>query len=629
MGWLAGKDDRVHVATQIVALVVAVLLVTAIARRFDWPEPLCLVLAGVGASFVPGVPDYHLHPELVLVGLLPPLLYATAIRTSLVDFRANRGPIALLSVGLVAFTTIVVGLIAWLVLPGLPLAAAIALGAVVAPPDAVAATAVARRVGMPRRIVRILEGESLVNDAAALVALRMALAAVAGSVSLWEVGADFVIAAGGGLVIGLVVGAAAAVVRTRLEDPVLDTALSFVVPFAAYLPAEAVHGSGVLAVVIAGLLLGHRAPRMLSGSSRQASRVNWETIQFLLENVVFLLIGLQLRGVLGEVAHSGLAAGTIALVCIAVLAAAILSRFAWMFLIGLARRVLRGKAWPWRYSAVMSWAGMRGVVTLAAAFALPPYTPFRPVLVFAAFVVVAGTLLLQGTTLPALVRRLRLPAPDPAEDALQEASIMDAMAAAGLKRLEEVRREDDPPAVLERLRDRLRHRADSAWEQLGRDSGLAETPSDVHRRLRRDMLEAERQELLDAQQARRADHEVLRRVLETLDIEESMLGRSEEQRLSTGRELKTPEATAGTCADLARARSDVLAGTPEGCAECLQEGLAWVHLRLCLECGHVGCCDSSVGRHATGHYERTDHPVIRSFEPGESWRWCYVDKILG
>ncbi|HEY3472841.1 MAG TPA: cation:proton antiporter, partial [Amycolatopsis sp.] len=279
-----------HIAAEIVALVVTVLVVSAVARRLDWSAPLCLIVVGVGASYVPGVPEYHLDPEVVLLGLLPPLLYSAAIQTSLVDFRKNRGAIGLMSVGLVVFTAVGVGLVAWAVIPGLPLAGGIALGAVVAPPDAVAASVVARRVGMPRKLIRLLEGESLFNDAAALVALRTAIAALAGSVSLWQVGADFFRAAIGGAVVGLVVGFVAAFIRARLNEPVLDTALSFAVPFIAYIPAEAIHGSGVLAVVIAGLILGHKAPQILSGSTRLASRLNWQTIQFLLENMVFLLI---------------------------------------------------------------------------------------------------------------------------------------------------------------------------------------------------------------------------------------------------------------------------------------------------------------------------------------------------
>ncbi|GAB2743909.1 Na+/H+ antiporter [Amycolatopsis magusensis] len=618
-----------EIAAQIVGLVVGVLVVTAIARRFDWSEPLCLVLAGVGASFIPGVPDYELHPEVVLLGLLPPLLYATAIRTSLVDIRRNRGPIGLLSVGLVAFTTIGVGLVTWLVIPGLPLAAGLALGAVVAPPDAVAATAVARRVGMPRRIVRILEGESLLNDASALVALRTAIAAIAGSVSLLEVGGDFLLAAGGGILVGLVGGKIAYLLRARMEDPVLDTATSLVVPFAAYLAAEEIHGSGVLAVVIAGLMLGNHEPRMLSGSSRLANRLNWRTIQFLLENLVFLLIGLQLRRILEEAGRSELGIGPLIGVCAAVLAATVLTRIAWMFGIGTIRRLLRGKAWPWSYSAVISWAGMRGVVTLAAAFVLPADTPHRSVLVLAAFVVVAGTLLLQGMTLPRLVRRLGLPPPDPAEDALQEAALLHDMTRAALDELERVRRPEDPEEVVDRLRDRLNHRSDAAWEQLGRQSELNETPSDVYTRLRREMLEAERTVLLDTRKTGRIDDEVLRRVLEALDIEESMLTEPEEIDLDDERELSTPAATAGSCKHLAKAPADTEPETPDGCAECLRDGTSWVHLRLCLTCGHVGCCDSSPARHASAHFHDTRHPVMRSFEPGESWRWCFVDADLG
>jgi CPA1 family monovalent cation:H+ antiporter len=614
-----------------VALVVAVLVVTAAARKLDWSAPLCLIVVGIVASYIPGVPEYNLDPEVVLLGLLPPLLYATAIRTSLVDFRANRGTIALLSIGLVVFTTLVVGLVAWLVIPGLPLAAGFAIGAVVAPPDAVAATAVARRVGMPRRLVRLLEGESLVNDATALVALRTAIAAVAGSISLWQVGLDFLLAAGGGVIVGIAVGAAAAAVRTKLNDPVTDTAFSLAVPFIAYIPAEAIHGSGVLAVVLAGLILGHKAPSMLSGASRLASRLTWRTIQFLLENMVFLLIGLQVRRILAGVGRTGLSVGTLIAVCAAILGATILARIVWMICIGLMRRLANIKAWPWPYSAVIAWAGMRGVVTLAAAFVLPADTPQRAVLVLAAFVVVAGTLIFQGTTLPVLVRQLKLPTPDPAVDALQEAAILNDMTRAALKRLEGVARPEDPPEVIERLRDKLQHRSDSAWEQLGRQSELAETPSDVHRRLRTAMLEAEREQLLAARDSGTADDIVLRRVLDALDIEESLLDRFEEQQVTVARELNTPEATAGSCEHLrrAKARSEPEPTSLEGCKECLIEGTTWVHLRKCLKCGHVGCCDSSPRRHATGHFHDTRHPVIRSIEPGENWRWCYADHLLG
>ena len=611
----------------ILGLVLAVLVVTTVAERLNWSPPLLLVVVGVLVSFLPGIPDYQLNPELVLVGLLPPLLYSAAIQTSLADFRVNRMAIASLSIGLVVFTMAAVGLVAWMVVPGLPLAAGFALGAVVAPPDAVAASAVARRVGMPRRIVRILEGESLLNDATALVALRTAIAAIAGTVTVWEVGGDFLLAALGGAAVGGAVGWAAGQLLRRLPDPLISTAWSFAVPFMAYLPAEAIHGSGVLAVVVAGIILGHQTPRMMSGPSRLANTLNWRTIQFSLENVVFLLIGLQLRRILTEVGQARLSAVQLAVICAAVLAATVLSRAVWMFSGAAFRRLTQRRRWPWSYPGVISWAGMRGVVTLAAAFVLPTDTPQRAVLVLAAFVVVAGTLLLQGTTLPRLVRLLRLPPPDPAEDDLQEAALLHDMTRAGLVRLDEAATPDDPPEIIERLRDKQAYRSDSAWERLGRASPIEETPSDAYHRLRAEMLEAEREVLLAARDRGSVDDEVLRRVQRSLDIEESLFERPEEPEHLPGRELYMPAATAGSC-DHLRDAGDPEAVTPEGCEECLRDGTAWVHLRLCLDCGHVGCCDSSPQRHATAHFHDARHPVMRSFEPGENWRWCFVDRIV-
>jgi Na+/H+ antiporter len=631
------KITAVEIAAEIVALVVAVLAVTAIARRLDWSAPLCLIVVGVAASFVPGVPEYQLTSDVVLVGLLPPLLYSTAIQTSLLDFRRLRGPIAVLSVGLVLFTTAGVGLVAWLVIPGLPLAAGFALGAVVAPPDAVAASAVARRVAMPRKLVRLLEGESLFNDAAALVALNTSLVAIASTISLWQVGLNFVWAAVGGAVGGVAVGYAASFIRLKLQEPVADTALSFAVPFVAYLLGEEIHGSGVLSVVVAGLIMGHRSPRVLSGAARTASRHNWQTVAYLLENAVFLLIGLQLRRILTEVGRSGLSIGMLILICAAVLAATILSRLVWLFAVAVWKRVKQAlgfkkhKAWPWRYSVVIGWAGMRGVVTLAAAFILPAAMPERVgvVLVLAAFVVVAGTLLVQGTTLPMLVRRMGLPGPDPAQDALQEAALLHDMVRVALVRLDEISTENDPPEVVQRLRERLQGRTDAAWEQLGRQSALNETPSDAYRRLRLDLLQVEREHCLKARDNGSADDVVLRRVLERLDIEESMLDRDDDEPSQEDRELRAPASLAEACKHLAHQWRDVTPSSQDSCAACLEEGLTWVHLRMCLKCGNVACCDSSVGKHSDQHFRDTRHPVMRSYEPGESWRWCFVDKQLG
>ncbi|HEU5269228.1 MAG TPA: cation:proton antiporter, partial [Jatrophihabitans sp.] len=405
-----------HLAFGLVLLVAVATALAAGARRFSLSEPLVLTVAGIAGSYLWFVPTVVLSPEVVLIGLLPPLLYTTAIRTSLVDFKFNRRAIGLLSVGLVLFTAFVAGLVSWWLLP-IPFAVAVALGAVVAPPDAVAATAVARRVGMPRRIVTILEGESLFNDATALVLVRTAIAASAGSFGIWQASGRFLLAAGGGVVIGYLVAGLLGRLRRRITDPVLDTTLSFLAPFVAYLPAEQVHASGVIAVVVCGLILGHRAPVQQSAASRVAERTNWRTIEFLLESSVFLLIGLQVRTIVEHAWRSDLSHSQLIVGCLGVLAAVVLARPVWVFpgtyLPRWASRRIRqaDPAPPWQMPAVISWAGMRGVVTLAAVFLLPAGTPYRDVLVLAALVVVGGTLLLQGTSLPWLVRLLRLRGP--------------------------------------------------------------------------------------------------------------------------------------------------------------------------------------------------------------------------
>jgi monovalent cation/hydrogen antiporter len=624
---------RVREAVEILALVIAVVVVAGAARRLGFSPPLVLVVFGVIASLIPGVPDYRLDPEVVLIGVLPPLLYAAALRTSLVDVRANRQAIGILAVGAVLFTTLVVGVVAWLLLPKVSLAAGLALGAVVAPPDAVAATTIGRKVGMPRRLVSILEGESLLNDATALVSLRTAATAITASVGVWAVFGDFVLAVVGGLVVGLAIAAVLAAIRKRVTDPVLDTTLSFIAPFLAYLPAEAIHASGVLAVVVTGLLLGHKSPVLQSASSRISEQTNWRTVQFVLENTVFLIIGLQVPDTIRAAVESEVGNDRVIMLCAAVLVATIVSRAVWvygatvLYKVGPAR--LRAHAWPWAHATLVSWAGMRGVVTLAAAFALPKETPARDALVLAALTVVGGTLLLQGTTLPWLSRRLDLPGPDPAEDALQEAALLSNATRAGLARLEELRGDVEDTSVLDRLEERVRSRADSAWERLGRGSTSGETPSETYRRLRLEMLAAERQLVLDTRDAGTADDEVLRDVLSLLDTEESLLDRLADKEFEIDKELTARNEGKELCSHLREAPVAVRPNTPDGCEECLRDGTRWVHLRLCLTCGHVGCCDSSPQRHATGHYQETEHPVIRSFEPGESWRWCYIDEQLG
>jgi CPA1 family monovalent cation:H+ antiporter len=615
----------VEIAFGLVALAVVVLAATALADRLRFPAPLGLVAVGVVASYLPGVPTVHLSSDVVLLGLLPPLLYSAAIGSSLVDFNANRRSILLLSVGLVVFTTFGIGLLVHVLLPGITWWAALAIGAVVAPPDAVAATAIGRRIGLPRRIVTILEGESLFNDATALVALRTAVAAGAGGVELWRVGTDFLVASVGGAAIGMVVFVVVARLRRHVTDPILDTAISFVVPYVAYIVSEEAHSSGVVSVVVTGLLLGHKAPVIQTAQSRIAERINWRTIAYFLENTVFLLIGLQAQWILHGVGAGGVSTGRVVAVCGLTLVSAIVLRIGWVFF---ARYLLvrpgpdpsTGTVPPASFTLLLGWAGMRGVVTLAAAFVIPASAPYREVLLLVAFTVVAGTLFLQGLTLPWLARRLRVPAPDPLEDALARATVLQQASKAGFKRLHELEY-DDRHGVFTLLKQRIEQRNFAAWERLG-TAADQEAPSELYTRVRLEMIHAERERVLDIRSSGMVASEVVSDVLSMLDVEESMLDISQDSR----EEIRLTAAhrrTGESCPDLDAFPVVETVAEPE-CVDCLREGTAWVALRQCLACGNIGCCDSSPRRHATAHFREHLHPVMESAEPGEDWRWCYV-----
>jgi monovalent cation/hydrogen antiporter len=616
----------VEVTALLCGLAAGVLVCTWIAQKLDIPAPFLLIAAGIVASYVPKVPDVELSSELVLFGLLPPLLYAAAQGTSLVDFKANRRPILLLSVGLVAFTTLGVGAVAHQLLPGVSWPIAFAIGAVVAPPDAVAATAIGRQIGLPRRIVTILEGESLLNDATALVALGTALSVADGDgFNFGRVGLDFVVAAGGGVAVGFVLFLLVAKIRGHLEDPVLDSGLSLVVPFAAYALGEELHASGVIAVVVAGLLLGHKAPILQTAQSRIAERLNWRTIAFILENAVFLLIGLQARTIVNGAGDGGLSWGRIIAVCGATLAGCILLRLLWVFparylIVRPGPDPVTGRRPPWTFTFVLGWAGMRGVVTLAAAFVIPPGTRYREVLLLMAFTVTAGTLFIQGMSLPWVARRLRVPSPDPAEDALARATLLQQASKAALHRLDELDYEDSQ-GVVDLIRQRLDQRNFAAWERLSTVADR-ESPSDLYARIRLSMLEAERTKVLKIRDSGKVASEVVADVLALLDVEESMLDIATEERREL-QEYSSLRMTGLTCDDLDRYPVIETVDDPR-CQRCIDEGLEWVALRQCLECGNVGCCDSSVGQHATGHFQETTHPVMETAEPGENWRWCYV-----
>jgi monovalent cation/hydrogen antiporter len=525
----------------LIALLVGALGVTAVARRIGASPPLVLVLAGLAVSFVPGVPDHQLDPDLILLVVLPPLLYSAALESSFLSIKANLSAITSLAVGLVLFTTFVVGLVAHLLLPELPLAAAFVLGAVVAPPDAVAAVAVGRRLGLPRRVMTVLRGESLFNDATALTAYRVAVAAATGAgMSLPEGVAIFLLAAGGGVAIGLVIGWGVHRVRLMLHDPRMESAIGLVVPFGAYLIAEERHASGVLAVVVAGLYLGHRAPEAGYATRLQDEAV-WKAADTVLEALVFGLIGLQLATVVSDVGGAGGVDGSVvglAVTGLVLTAVAIVIRPAWVFptayirgaLFPVVRRRRREvDRIPWQYPAVVSWAGMRGVVSVAAAAALPLGFPGRDEVIFLSYLVTVATLLLQGLTLPWVIGLLGIRDTETYADTLAEAQAQHAAAQAGLARLDELLEEIDSEhadRIAQRLRGWAEHRSFGAWERLGRPAEeIGEAPTELFRRLWREMLAAERETFIRFRNEGLIDDEVLRSVLRELDLEEALLAR--------------------------------------------------------------------------------------------------------
>lgn len=516
--------------------------IAALARRTPVPPPLLLVAAGLVFAYVPGVPDYGLDPHVVLPLMLPPLLYTAAVDSSYLDLRAQLRPVALLSVGYVLFATLVVGWAAYVIVPGLPLTAALVLGAVVAPPDAVAATAIARRIGLPSRVTTILQGESLVNDATAITAYRVALAAAVGEGATWAGGiGEFLLAAVGGIGIGLILMVPIHWLRTHLKEALLQNTLSLLIPFAAYAVAEEVHASGVLAVVVVALYLGHRAWQVDFATRLQEEAV-WKMVAFVLESAVFALIGLQLPVVmkgLGE--YEGVDAAWYA---IAVFLVVVVTRFAWVYPGTFVPRLLSARIRErepdptWKGAFVISWAGMRGVVSLAIAFSIPLTVeggeafPERNLILFLTFTTVIGTLVVQGLTLPPLIRLLKLPGRDAQAETLAEANAQAQASRAAEGRLEELLEDERnalPPPLADRLRTVLERRQNAVWERLGSVNPVTgETADDTYRRLSREMISAEREVFVRLRDARYIDDEMLRTLLRRLDLEEAAAFRETE-----------------------------------------------------------------------------------------------------
>jgi monovalent cation/hydrogen antiporter len=509
-------------------LMLAVGALSVLAGVVRVPYPILLVLGGLVLGFVPGVPAAELPPELVLVLFLPPLLYQAAFFSSPRDLRADARAITLLAVGLVLATMGAVAVVAHALVGGLGWAAAFALGAIVSPTDPLAATAIARRLGVPRRLVTLLEGESLVNDATALVAYRIAVAAaVGGSFSPWEAGLRFVVGVAGGVVIGLAVGWLVAEVRRRLEDPPVEIVLSVVTGYAAYLPAERLGVSAVVAAVTAGLYVGWRAPELASPSTRLLGFSFWEVLVYLLNAILFILVGLQLHPILSELSGSSVATlvGQAALVSAVVIAV----RLGWEFSVPYLIRALdrrpsqRARRSGPRERLVVGWSGMRGVVSLAAALALPEDFPQRDLILFVTFGVILATLVLQGLSLPWLIRRLGLHRDD--SEAQEELRGRLYATDAALARLEELAAEDwTREDTVERMRGlyQFRRRRLKARGGYLADDG-AQDRSLAYQRLVRELLEAQRREIVLLRNRGEISNEVMHRIERELDLEDSRL----------------------------------------------------------------------------------------------------------
>ena len=498
-----------------------------VARRLAIPDPILLVLGGVAMGFalklVPGAPAIDLEPDIVFLLFLPPILFGAAFFTPIRDFRANARAILLLAIGLVLFTTLIVGVVTKLLVPELPWAAAFVLGAIVAPPDAVAATAVFQRLGVPRRIVTILEGESLINDASALIAYRVAAAAVlTGTFSLLDATVSFVAVGAGGIVVGYIVGKLVTATMSRTGEPTMEIIVSFIAPIAAYLPAEELGVSGVLATVVAGLITGRRASRVLSPEARLMGQGAWAVVIFLINAFVFTAIGLQLPGIIEGLGDYS-AAELIGL-GLAVSAVTIVARVVWVFpATYLPRRLSariagRDPAPSARGVFIVSWAGMRGAVSLAAALALPLDFPQRALILFLTFCVIVATLIGQGLSLPFLIRRLGIvasSAPDTEEAHARLAAMESALRRLDTLALDYPGHEE----LIVNLRAGFDHEATHVWPHSDTPLDEAEQERLEHRLIRDAVITAQRESVIRLRDDGHINDETLRSIERDLDLE--------------------------------------------------------------------------------------------------------------
>jgi CPA1 family monovalent cation:H+ antiporter len=514
------------------ALLVAAAGLAVLARVLNVPYPITLVLGGAGIGFIPGMPEVQLDPDLVLLIFLPPLLYGAAFFTSLRDLRRDARPIALLSIGVVAVTMAAVAVVAHHAI-GLGWPESFVLGAIVSPTDAVAPAEIMRRIGAPRRLLTVVEGENLTNDWTALLLYRVAVAAVVtGSFSLWEAGLKFVWSGVGGLLIGLVAGRVIREVRRRIDDPPTEITISLLSAYAAYLPAEQLGVSGVIAAVTVGVYMGWHTPELTTPIMRLQGVAIWEVLTFLLNAMLFLLVGFQMPNVIDNI--SGHSAGELIAWGLLISGVVIGVRLIWGFTTVYVIRALdrrpsqRSRRAGWRQRMVVGWAGMRGSVSLAAALALPLHTdsgapfPARDLIIFLAFAVILTTLVGQGLTLGPLIHRLGV-RDDGAEDR-EEVAARVRLAEAAIARTEELDGEEWVRSdTLERVRGLYDYRRRRFGAQEDGDGDEYEERSGSYIRLMYELFDAQREALISLRNGGEISDEVRRRVERELDLEESRL----------------------------------------------------------------------------------------------------------
>ncbi|MFG2879383.1 Na+/H+ antiporter [Streptomyces sp. NPDC048337] len=509
-------------------LVVLATLVATGARRWRIPAPSLLVVAGLAVALLPGTPEIHITPEIIGLVVLPPLLYASAEEVSWRELRAVWKPVSVLAVGLVLASAAVVGFVASVLTP-LSWQMALVLGAILASTDPVAVTALGRRLALPPKVQTTVQAESLFNDATSLVLFRVAVSiAIASSAVSWgDAGSEFALLAGGGTLIGGAVAGVVVLIRRRTEDPILETVVALVTPYAAYVLAEAAHTSGVTSVVVAGVVLGGRSDRLTSARIRLQLHAVYGTVVFLLESVVFSLIGLSLPGLIREL---GDGSRLWPLYALALAGTLIAVRILWVFpLSALLQRQGGRRKTDWRVPAVLSWAGTRGVMPLAAALSIPVAaadgTPLheRPLVLVLTSSVVVVTLVVQGFSLATVVRRSGI-ALEPDHTEREEAGARLSLAGAGLRRLDELSElEAAPDVVLDRLRRALTARKEHALDRLADTDDPAESADRIYRQLRRDLILEEAAELQRLYDDHRISDTTRRRLQRTLDLEEARL----------------------------------------------------------------------------------------------------------